>query len=269
MVSFEDLVAHIDQPGVDQSPSRDIIRLKPDITQAEALAVQLAVKRRREAQGDRIIGHQASFTSAGIRTIFPDAPRPMVGTLLASLARESGERVELDVSEAFVESEMALVLKKDLEGPDLTATEVLSAVEAFLPAIEIAPLRPGVREGLYSWPHIIAVQKAVGGFVIFGSRLTSPKRFDPRLEGCLVSIDGEAKVGAIGFEAMGNPLVVVAAVARGLHAVGEKLKAGQVVMTGSLASPQVVTAENRYAQLDFQTLGAVGVQLAHRATPAN
>lgn len=263
MPDLEALVSHIDQPGIDKDPALDIVKVKPDITQVEALAVQLAVKRRREAEGDRIIGHQASFTSAAMRSIFPDAPRPMVGTLLASLARESGEQVELETSEVFVESEIALLLKKDLEGPALTASEILAATEAFLPAIEIAPSRPGVRAGLYSWPHMIAVQKAVGGFVVFGPRLTSPRAFDARLEGCLVSVDGEVRAGAVGYEAMGSPLTVVAAVARGLHAVGEKLRAGQVVMTGSIAPPQPVTAAHRQAQLEFQTLGSVSVRFSH------
>lgn len=259
--TFEDLVAHIDQPGIDGDPARDIIHLKPEITHDEALAVQLAVKRRRVAAGDRIIGHQASFTSAGIRKLFPDAPRPMIGTLLASLARTDGDEVTLDCEAAFIESEMAVVLARDLEGPDLTPVEVLRAVEGFLPAIEVAPLRPGVLEQRYSFAHMIAVQKAVGGWVVLGPRITSPRGIDARLEACLVSIDGEPRAAAASFEAMGSPLHVVAAVAAGLHRVGEKLHAGQVVMTGSLAPPQRVTAQHRVAELAFASLGSVSVRL--------
>jgi 2-keto-4-pentenoate hydratase len=261
MTTMEALVAHIDQPGIDGDPERDITRLEPGITHDQALAVQLAVKRRRVAAGDRIIGHQASFTSAGVRRLFPDAPRPMIGTLLASLARADGEAVELDCDAAFIESELAVVLRHDLEGANLSPTEVLRAVDAFLPAIEVAPLRPGVMEQRYSYAHMIAVQKAVGGFVVFGSKLTSPHGIDPRLEACLVSIDGEARAAAAGFEAMGSPLHVVAAMAAGLHRIGEKLHAGQVLMTGSLAAPQRITPRNRFAQLDFATLGSVTVRL--------
>jgi 2-keto-4-pentenoate hydratase len=256
------LAAHIDQPGIDSDPSRDIVTIKPDITQDEALAVQLATKRRRVAAGDRIAGHQASFTSAAIQRMFPDAPIPMVGTLMASQLRDSGAEVELDADETFIECEMGLVLKRDLAGADLCAAEILSAIEGFLPVIEVAPLRPGVREQAYSWPHMIAVQKALGGHVILGSRLTPPTGFDPRLEGCLVEIDGVPRAGATGFEAMGHPLAVVAAMARKLHAVGERLNAGQLVITGSLPPPQVVTRSNRRADLHFATLGSVSVRFA-------
>jgi 2-keto-4-pentenoate hydratase len=262
MVTFEQLIAHIDQPGIDADPSRDITKLKPDITQEEALAVQLAVKRRRVAAGDRIVGHQASFTSPAVRKIFPDAPRPMVGTLLASLMREDYDEVHLDADKVFIEAEIGMILKRDLEGPYLTNADVLAAVEGFVPAIEIAPVRPGAIERAYSYPHMIAVQKAVGGFVLLGPRMTSPKSFDPRLEGALVSLNGEPKAAATGFEAMGNPLSVVAAMARTLHAIGEKLHAGQVLITGALPMPPAAVPGDRAARAEFQTLGSVSVRFA-------
>jgi 2-keto-4-pentenoate hydratase len=261
-MTIEKLVDHIDRPGIDSDPAQDIVQIKPDITQAEALQVQLAAKRRRVAEGDRIVGHQASFTSSGIRTLFPDAPRPMVGTILASIVRDTGSTVELDCEEAFIESEMALILGHDLEGADLTAQEIMRAVDCFLPSIEVAPLRPGVLESKYSWPHMIAVQKAVGGFMIFGPKVSASRGIDPRLEACVVSIDGEARASGAGFEAMGNPLSVVAAMAAQLAEIGEKLHAGQVIMTGSLPPPQKISARNRVATVEFATLGSVSVRIS-------
>jgi 2-keto-4-pentenoate hydratase len=261
-MTIDKLVDHIDRPGIDADPAQDIVHIKPDITQAEALQVQLAAKRRREADGDRIVGHQASFTSSGIRTMFPDAPRPMVGTILASIVRDSGSAIELDCDEAFIESEMALILGQDLEGSDLTAQEIMRAVDCFVPSIEVAPLRPGVLENKYSWPHMIAVQKAVGGFMIFGPKVSASRGIDPRLEACVVSIDGEARASGAGFEAMGNPLSVVAAMAAQLAEIGEKLHAGQIIMTGSLPPPQKITAENTVATVEFATLGSVSVRIS-------
>lgn len=261
MVTTDELIAHLDQPGIDSNPELDIIRLKPDLTQDEALALQLGSKRKRVVLGDRIIGHQASFTSNGIRSMFPDAPTPMVGTLLASISRADGDQIELDCDEAFIESEMAMILKRDLEGPDLTPVEVLAAVDCFLPAIEVAPLRPGVFDQKYSWPHMIAVQKATGGYVVFGSKLTPARGIDARLEACFVSIDGQARAAAAGFEAMGSPLNVVAAMAAKLHAIGEKLHAGQIIMTGSLPPPQRVSAANQIATVQFNSLGSVSVRI--------
>nr|WP_087573759.1 fumarylacetoacetate hydrolase family protein [Sphingomonas sp. CDS-1] len=260
MVNFEQLVSHIDQPGVDSDPALDIRLLAPDISEPEALRVQLAVKRQQAARGDRIVGHQASFTSAAVQRAFPDAPVPMVGTLLASLLRSNGETVMIGADPTVIESEVGAILKRDLEGPHVSPAEVLSAIEGFCPAIEIAPVRPGVREGKYSWPHMIAVQKAAGGYVVVGDRLTPPGKIDLRLEGCLVSIDGLTRAGAVGFEAMGNPLKVIAAIAARLHAAGEKLHAGQLIITGSLPPPQLIGPEDRSTLVEFTTLGSVGVR---------
>jgi 2-keto-4-pentenoate hydratase len=266
VTTMEALVDHIDQPGIDADPALDIIRLKPDITLDEALAVQLAVKRRRVASGDRIAGHQASFTSSGIRKLLPDSPRPMVGTLLASLMRCDGDAVTPNAEQWFVEAEIGLLLKRDLEGPGLTPHEVLAATEGFVAAIEVAPVRPGALERAYSYAHMTAVQKASGGFVVVGPRITSPRDFDPRLEGCLVHINGVPRVGAIGFEAMGHPLLVVAAMAEKLHAIGEKLHAGQLLITGSLPAPPLVTMADATARVDFRTLGSVSVRFQPAAS---
>ena len=261
MVTFDALVDHIDQSRVAFDPARDIVKLKPDITRQEALQVQLAVKRRKVAKGDSIIGHQASFTSSGVRKMFPGSPRPMVGTMLVSQMRDDGDEVPFDGHEMFIESEMGLILKKDLEGPSLSPMQVYAAVDAFLAGIEVVQSAPGIREGAYSYEHMIAVQKDSAGFFVMGSKLTAPRSFDPRLEGCLVSIDGVPRAGATGFEAMGNPLLVVAAMARELNTIGEKLCAGQIIFTGSLPPQQIVTRENRTVELAFQTLGNVMVRL--------
>jgi 2-keto-4-pentenoate hydratase len=257
---------HIDRPGIDSDPSLDLARAFPGVTEAQALAVQLDVKRRQAARtGDRIIGHQASFTSFGIRKMFPDAPFPMVGTLLSSLVIEDGEVCTLDSDVVFVESELALVLGRDLEGDRLSRRDVLEAIDYLVPAIEIAPLRPGALEGAYSNAHMIAVQKAKGGHVIFGPRKTLANSIDFQLESCKVSVDGEVRAAATGFEAMGSPLNVIAAMAAKLHEIGEKLHAGQIIMTGSLPPPAKVSPGNRTARVDFATIGSVSVRFANPA----
>lgn len=260
--TIEELASHIDRPGVDSDPTLDIRAIAPDITREDALRVQLEVKRRRVLAGDRLVGRQASFTSAGVRKMFPDSPRPMVGSLLGSLVRNDGGEVPLDADESFLECEIALILKKDLRGPDLTDMDVLAAIDCFLPAIEIAPLRPGVREGAYSYEHLIAMQKADGGYVVFGPRQTPARGVDIVLEACIATVDGEARSSGTGFEAMGSPLRVVAAMARTLSAVGETLRAGEVIMTGALPPPPILTRDNRCARADFSTLGSVSVRFS-------
>jgi 2-keto-4-pentenoate hydratase len=104
MVDFEGLIDLIDRPGVDRSPSFDIIRSAPDLSLVDALRVQLGVKSRRVAAGDAIVGYQASFTSASAQKWAPSMPPPMVGTLLRSLMRTDGDVIELDEDPTYIES---------------------------------------------------------------------------------------------------------------------------------------------------------------------
>jgi 2-keto-4-pentenoate hydratase len=97
--------------------------------------------------------------------------------------------------------------------------------------------------------------------VVFGSRQSAPRGIDIALEGCMASVDGEARGAATGYEAMGSPIRVVAAMARTLHAIGEKLHAGHVIMTGALPPPPVLTSAHRVARADFAQLGSVTVRL--------
>ena len=261
------LIEHIDRPGIDRDPELDIIRLVPDLSLEDALRVQLGVKRRKVAAGDAVAGHQASFTSAGAQKWAPTMPPPMVGTLLRSLVRSDGDVIDLDEDPAFIESEIGVVLKRDLQGPGITPMQALAAIEGFFPAIEVAPLRPGVTEGRYSNQHMIAVQKQPGGYVFVGGTLTSPKGFDARLEGVVVSIDGAFRATAAGAESMGNPVAVVAHVANRLAAAGEYLRAGQIVITGSLPPPQRLSDGDRQATAQFTRPGSVTVRLSGKRHP--
>lgn len=262
MKSLEELVNFIDRPGIDKHVENDIIKVAPDLSLSDALRVQIGAKKRRVADGDSIAGHQASFTSAAAQRMVPSMPVPMVGTLLASLIRSDGDEVALDAEVTAIESEVGILMKRDLKGPHVNPLQALAAVEAFFPAIEVAPIRPGLLEGKWSNQHIIAVQKAQGGYVVLGSKLTSPRQFDPRLEGVAVGVDGKHGASATGIEAMGSPLVVLAAIANRLAEVGEYLREGQVVITGSLPPPQRVGAGNRFAEVEFTRLGKVSVRFA-------
>ena len=265
MADFEHLLKHLDRPGIDKDVADDIIRLQPDLSYDDAFRLQVLSKRRAVDRGDRIVGYQASLTSSGAQKAMPHIPAPMVGTLLASIVRPDGAVVELDDEISFIEAEIAVIMKRDLAGENVTAADVLAATAGYLPALEVAPVRPGLMEKLWSAQHLVAVQKAVGGYILLGSKLTDPLGFDPRLEGAITSIDGEVRGTACGVEAMGSPLNVVAAVVRRLATAGQGLLAGQFVMTGSLPAPQVITRDNRHAKVEFTRLGSVDVRIAPSA----
>ena len=88
---------------------RPVGRRELVITFDDAYRLQFASKKRRVAEGDRIVGYQASFTSPGARNLYPDFPAPMIGTLLHSFLRDDGATVDLnsDSGITYVENEVA------------------------------------------------------------------------------------------------------------------------------------------------------------------
>lgn len=137
----------------------------------------------------------------------------------------------------MVEPEIAVLLNRDLKGPGVTHEEALLAVEGVFPAIEIAEQTHGGRKR--SRQMGIAIHKSNGG-IMLGSPMSSPHGIDLRLEGMVISINGEVRGSATGVEVMGNPLSLVAIIANKIGAYGEMLKAGMVLMTGSIVTAMPV-----------------------------
>lgn len=260
-MTLEELIDILDVPRADRDIRNDVGRLCPQLSIDDAYRVQFGVKQRRVARGDRIVGRKASFTSRSVTRQFPDFPAPLVGTVLASCVREDGATVDLnaDAGMTFIENEVGVLLKRDLEGPGVTGLQALAAIEAFFPAIEVAPLAPGILEHKWTNQHIVAKEKADGGYLVCGHRLTSPRGIDIRTEGVVVAVNDEVTHSATAVEAMGSPVNVLAAVANRLSRYGEKLRAGEFVITGSLSGPVKAVPGDRCVRVEFTRLGSVEV----------
>jgi 2-keto-4-pentenoate hydratase len=82
----------------------------------------------------------------------------------------------------------------------------------------------------------------------------------PSVEGT-VSVDGEPIDRGFGRDVLGDPLVVVAWLANHLAARGERLRAGQIVMTGSLVPTRFPTEDAAY-RFDVKGIGSVSATVA-------
>ena len=149
---------------------------------------------------------------------------------------------------------MAVLLEYDLAGPGVGATDVLLATAALFPAIEVVASR-GER-GKRSQQMRIIGSKFTGGGIVVGHPPTAPHGIDLRLEGMVISINGEVRGSATGVEVMGNPLHAVALVANTIAAYGAKLDAGMLIMTGSFMGNLPVAAGDEL-RVEFTRLGSV------------
>ena len=106
-----------------------------------AYAVQSAWVAGRLAAGDRVIGRKIGLTNAAVQAQF-GVDQPDFGTLLASMDCPQGAPVETGrLLQPRIEAEIAFVLARDLDAPDIGPADVLAATGAVAAALEIVDSR--------------------------------------------------------------------------------------------------------------------------------
>src|SRR5262249_20798510 len=156
-----------------------------------------------------------------------------------------------------VEAEVAFLLKRDLAGPGATAASVILAVEGALPALELVDFRfTGKPRGT----DMIADGVATNAIVL-GRPLTPVAGLDLALEGLVLERAGQRGAPSPAAEARGTPLTPLAGPATRLGALGRGLRAGDVVLTGSI-SKVLRPKAGESVRASFTRLGGVACRFA-------
>jgi 2-keto-4-pentenoate hydratase len=238
-------------------PYVDLLEKAPGITEDDAYRLQLALAQRRVARGDRLVGYKAAYTSRLMTRAHGVPLGALIGSLMRSHLVDEGEPVKLRTEfETIVEPEIAVLMKRDLAGPGVGMTDALGAVEGVFPAIEIAERSMGGAKR--SRPMAIAIHKSTG-CIIIGGPMSDPRGMDLRLEGVTIALNGEIRGSATGVEVLGDPLNLVAIIANLLGRYGASLKAGMVLMTGSVTKA-VTAAPGDRVDIEFTRLGRIGAR---------
>jgi 2-keto-4-pentenoate hydratase len=198
---------------------------------AEAYALQDRLREALVLRGERVIGWKAGFTNKATQTMF-GASDPVSGFLLADGVFSS--RAEVPMSRFVnlaVEAEVAFVMREDLAGPGITAPRAIAAVEGALPALELIDQR-------FSGKAIATDLVADGGYanaIVLGAPLTPVRDLDLALEGLVYEMNGAIAATNTAAEVLGSPANSLAWIANQLGARGLGLKAGDIVMSGSVS----------------------------------
>ena len=232
----------------------DAIKLAPDLTNEQAYRLRQELVKRRVAKGDPHVGYKIAGGWSGI-VAEKEEPRgePVVGPIMRSA--HGGTFSYAGAARVFVEAEVAVMLKHDLKGP-ATLPQVLAAVDGYFAGIEIVPAGSGPRA---SSQHRILGSKFTGGVVV-GPQLTPAQGMDISLEGAMVSINGVPRAAATAMNVMGSPLIALQEVANRLAVYGEYLKAGMIVITGTITGMTDVRPGD-VVEASFTRLGKASVRI--------
>ena len=244
------------QAQMEQSPVAPLTEAYPELTLADAYAIQHQLVKIKLEEGSRVKGKKVGFTTRPIQESL-GLDEPGYGYLFDTLEIGDGKDLPIDrLIKPKVEAEVAFVLKNRLRGPGLTVADVLSATDYVAPALEIIDCR--IRDWKVKLPDIIADNIAQGTFVV-GNTHTIADGIDlSRVEMRLEKNDEVALTG-VGSSVLGNPVHSVVWLANKLAQVGIELKPGEVILSGSLATPLAVSKGDAI-KASFSDLGSVAVR---------
>ena len=202
-----------------------------DLTLEQGYAIQRGLEKALVERGDRVVGWKAGFTNATLQESY-GVHEPVLGFLLGSGVFASGDSVPVSRFVSLgLEVEMAFVMKTDLSGPGVTPASAVLAVEGALPAFELIDFR---LSGKPRGTDIVA-DDVYANAIVLGGPLTAVTGLDLSLEGVVYEENGQRVATAAAAEVMGNPLSSLAWLVNALGRLGGKLRAGDVVLTGSIS----------------------------------
>lgn len=230
----------------------------PGVDADDAYAIQWEIRRRKVFRGARIVGLKAGVTSrAKMRQVGVDSPS--YGFLADSFAApDGGEIATRALIHPRAEPEFAFVLKRDLEGPGAHVGAALAATDFVMPGIEIIDSR--YENFKFDLPSVIADNSSSARFVL-GGRCRPAEALDLAGCGLVLEKNGENVACGAGAAVLGHPAAAVAMIANLLARRGEKLKAGDVVLTGGVTEAIPVAAGD-FVRLRVQDLGSVSIAFA-------
>jgi 2-keto-4-pentenoate hydratase len=225
-------------------------------TEAEGYLIQDVVHARLASDYGARVGYKIGCTSAVMQQ-YLDIPHPCAGGVFARGVHDSGVTLRAgDFVRVGVECEIAVRLARDLapgEAP-FTAEWVAEAIDAYLPAIEIVDDRY-VRWETMGAPTLIADDFFAAGCVL-GAAVARSAAPD------LLDVTGRALVNGApagqgtGADVLGHPHNALAWLANHLAARSKGLRAGEIVLTGSLVKTLWLNAGDR-AVMELAGLGSV------------
>lgn len=224
-----------------------------------AYAVQREFIRLKQRAGRAApIGYKIGLTSPSMQ-VMCGIDTPVSGVVLGDSVHSSGARLDpARYGRLGIEFEIAVRLGHDLlpDEPLPSLEQVADAVEAVAPAIEVVDDR-GCDYATLDVLSLVADNAWNAGVVLGEFHRAWPDLQE--VEGLVRDSTGVEVDRGRGSDVVGNPLAAVAWLASHLQAEGECLRAGQVIMTGSLVRTRFPPPGER---LRFEVGGLGFVEIA-------
>ncbi|MCB1419950.1 MAG: 2-oxo-hepta-3-ene-1,7-dioic acid hydratase [Notoacmeibacter sp.] len=235
----------------------------PDITLDDAYAIQSAQMAQKLAQGRRVIGWKIGLTSKVMQAAL-GIDTPDSGVLYDDMLFETGATVPAGrFIQPRVEAEIAFVMKAPLDG-EVTREQVLAATDYVVPSLEILDTRilrddPVTKQARRIFDTV--ADNAANAGIVLGREHHDPRDVDLRWTGAILKKDGAVEATGLGAAVLDDPVTGLVWLARRMNQYGQRIEAGQVVLSGSFIAPVECPPGTRI-EADFGSFGSVAVAFA-------
>src|SRR6266487_5937019 len=254
-VSIEESARALHGAERSRLPIAPLSETYPSLKPAQAYAIQSAWLELLRAEGAQVVGQKIGLTSKAMQEQL-GVNEPDYGFILDRMVVPSGSTLPRS---AFllprVEPEIAFWLGEDLQGPDVTAEQVLAATEGVSAALELVDSR--IENWRIKLVDTIADNASSARLIVSQQRI-SPQEFDLAAEGVELLCDGETVGSGTGAAVLGHPAMAAAWLANKLAEFGVSLLKGQVVLPGAMCASVSVTGGKTYRAV-YTHLGEVSV----------
>jgi 2-keto-4-pentenoate hydratase len=213
--------------GVPCSPVRAILGDDIDL----AYQVQSAWVRGELFERATVVGRKIGLTSPAVQNQL-GVNQPDFGVLLDTMQRTTVEDIEMsELLQPRIEAEIAFVLSADLDRPPFSDEALRAAVDYATAALEIVDSR------ISGWDIRIAdtiADNASSGQFVLGDDRVPLESFVPRDTSMSMTQNGTVVSEGAGAACLGDPLNALRWLAETAVAVGDPLRAGEVVLSGAL-----------------------------------
>lgn len=237
-------------------PVTPISERYPNLSEDDAYAAQRELVLRKLAGGGVMTGYKIAATNPGAQAHF-GLGQPAYGVLIERGHVVSGGMIEArELIQPRLECEVAFRLASDLRGPGVTPEAALAATAGMMAAFEIADART------VGWAAKMPEAIVDNGFAaryVISDQIVSVAGHDLAALGVTLYKNGQVLAQGSGANVLGSPANALAWLANRLAEHSRQLRAGEIVLAGSLTPLQPVDAGSTFEAV-FDQLGSVRVR---------
>ena len=233
----------------------------PGMTMDDAYAVQARFVAKKIETGRKRIGWKIGLTSRAMQDAL-GIDTPDSGVLLDDMLFEDGATVRGGrFIQPRIEAEIAFVMKAPLAGESATREEVIAATDYVAPSLEILDtriLRADPETGKARVVTDTISDNAANAGLVLGSERHGVNDHDLGWVGAIVSRDRVVEETGLGAGVLDDPITSVLWLARRMAGYGQKIEAGDIVLSGSFIRP-IEATPGSHITADFGPFGSVSV----------